>query len=240
MNMHLEKFATELKSYLARYFVEHDYRLLDDMNVTFKCEQPSFTDFIVVYAGADNLKKKLSTMIHCYRRIELIERLWDEYKNSPLKIENSIPYTLAANMYERMSNGTISENVSRIECPFDKVVIQEIGDGHIKLWKERFKPWLDRYSNVFELNKAVNPSMELSTFPMYHGGLWFYKMIIARLSGDVILEQIYNHLVEIYEKAILNETNEKQRKGYEEELGVTHQLYQKLKNVKPLENPILI
>lgn len=233
MTKRLENFTADLKTYLASYFEKAGFALHNE-HITFQHRTESYTDYIVLYAGEDTHRKSFSTMITAYRRVEVIEQYWEEYKVDPLGITQSIPYTFAANMNEKDPRTNQQVNVSRQVLPMEGYSIAEICDKHIAFWEDRFKPWFDRYTDIATLNKEVNATVEATNFPLHNFGTWFYKMIIARLAGDAKLDAITAHLTGIYQRGLEEEKNELDRAFCQHRLQVTEALYQKLKNTQPL------
>ncbi|HEY9007907.1 MAG TPA: hypothetical protein VIM75_17325 [Ohtaekwangia sp.] len=232
-----KEFASQLKTYMADRLGEDGYRLVDEVNLTYESRHSDYTDFITLYTGEDERQKRYSSMIECFRRIEILENYWETYKQTPLKIQGLTPYTLVANAYERDKATFAQKNVTRVEIPYEAYSISQIGEGHIGYWKNRFKPWLDRFSNIMTLNSEINRTVENLKGPINNNGAWFYKMIIAKLAGSPIYEQIYNTYKSKLEKALEQEAGTETIRDY---LWVTEQLHAKLEEVKPLENPGLI
>jgi hypothetical protein len=91
---------------------------------------------------------------------------------------------------------------------------------------------LDQMANQNVSDTLVLPSNRGATSAQYH------KMIIAKLSGNPLYEDIYKHFVNLMEEG------SKKKPEYEEfaktHIEIANKLYDDLKGVKKLENPILI
>ncbi|MDJ1505601.1 hypothetical protein [Xanthocytophaga agilis] len=235
------KFTSELRDQLAIYFNEHGYYLTDKEFVEFRYDSDTYSDYVWLYAGEDKWKKKFSTMIECARTIKYIESYWDEYKKTPLAFsEKILLYTFSGVPYEKDPVSHAQKNPTRMEIPFDNCSIEDISNKLIYSWETLLKPRLDQYSHIDKLDSVVNKTLEKIDFPVHNDGIWFYKMIIAKLAGNPMYEDIYTYISQLYKKCISDETMSTHKEYYKTRLWVVEQLYLKLRDVKPLDNTSLI
>ncbi|MDR1200030.1 MAG: hypothetical protein LBL58_00165 [Tannerellaceae bacterium] len=90
--------------------------------------------------------------------------------------------------------------------------------------------WMDKILNS-DLLDFDNPC---KYFP--YRGLFFKKIIVARLANNPMFEEIYMTIKKMYEDYLKNNVNEK----YSNELNVLNVLFERLKTIEPLKNPNLI
>lgn len=98
-------------------------------------------------------------------------------------------------------------------------------------------PTFDKYNNIQLLDACINetPEWYFEVIHLFTGnGLQYKKMIIAKLAGN----KDYELVCEAMKRRILN-TNSKGKISKETFLSVYEKIYERLKNVKPLANPIL-
>jgi hypothetical protein len=102
-------------------------------------------------------------------------------------------------------------------------------------------PALALYDNVRVLDAKVNSSLEsfMTIGPIAGRGYFVhYKMVIGRLAGNPIYDEIFRFIKERFENAVRDEPDgEKKYRGY---LEVTLKLNDKLQKVSPLKDGMLV
>jgi hypothetical protein len=172
------------------------------------------------------------------RKIKLIENFWEEYKKIPLKISGGIPCTFSGNLMgdflfdERGRPKSIANWANWREAEPDMVerICEKVKTDYYTL----VLPKLDEYSNIHKLDAIANG--EDRTFSLGNEVI-FRRLIISKLAGNSKYEQSYEELLHRFKNGIIQYPENEKYKNY---LFVIEQLYEKLKNVQPLENPILI
>lgn len=173
------------------------------------------------------------------RKIALIESYWEEYKETPLKITGGISKTFGDDFpknflfSEHNRPKSIANWANWREAAPD--MVEKICEKVKSDYYDLVLPKLMEYSNIHKLDTIANG--EDRTFSLGNSERYFRKLIIARLSGNPNYESIYEEMTGMYKKIILDEPTDGY---YQNQLWVIEQLYEKLKNVQPLENPILI
>lgn len=177
----------------------------------------------------ENTPKKLWVSIQLFtRKFNIIENYWKEYMNNPIQLSSSRVKTIAGSHPNTINNidwaggaeqGMVERICEKVKTDYYTLVL----------------PKLDEYSNIHKLDAIANG--EDRTFSLGNSERYFRKLIIARLSGNPNYESIYEEMTGMYKKIILDEPTDGY---YQNQLWVIEQLYEKLKNVQPLENPILI
>jgi len=137
MTKRLKQFTDELTTYLTVYFEKAGFIVHNEGKIVFQHSTEVYTDFIVLYTGEDTMRKLFSTMIEAYRRVEVIEPYWEEYKVSPLGINQSIAYTFAANMNEQDPRTYQFKNVGHQVISSAEYSIAEMGDKLFAFWEGR-------------------------------------------------------------------------------------------------------
>lgn len=102
------------------------------------------------------------------------------------------------------------------------------------------KQELDSMCDIRIMDRLANEKLNDSYIhPRNIGsGIYYHKMIIAKLAGNKMYEEIYKYFNYILEEDIKKQTRYSEKNKVH--LIIVKQLYEDLKSVKPLENPGLI
>jgi len=243
------------------------YDPIKNEKLRFKKTNHSTQNYDVIYCAAGVSKKptylhKMVFKVYFSRRIYKIEKYIEPY------LDLLLPFSVFSN-YKYSSTFSISDdfvNENTLTYYFPPEVdfkqelerlnmFRKIGDEikysesyDYQLLKERLIylnelgiQKLDAMSDIRVLDSLANATISDSLIqPSNRGatGAYYHKMIIAKLAENPIYEDIYRYFVNRIETVI-----EKQPSYLEEGkvyLQIVKQLYEDLKNVQPLENPMMI
>jgi hypothetical protein len=236
--MYAEKYIKQIKSQLYDWIISIDFTKQGDIFYLFSKEMIKYKDHIGISVEVHD--NKLVSYIQIFtRRIELVEDFWQEYSEKPLNITGGIPKTFGGSfpkdfLYnEKNQPKPIANWANWREDKGD--IVERICEKVKSDYYTLVLPKLDEYSNIHKLDAIANG--EDRTFSLGNSERYFRKLIISRLAGNPKYEEIYEGMTEMYKKIIVDEPTDEY---YQNMLWVIEQLYEKLKNVQPLENPILI
>ena len=215
----------------------HKFTKVENRRLSFRTNGTlKYYDILSYASGPYNHEKKIMFNVAPRRKIHFIDKFIEPYipllaiLNKPSN-HDKILFTFA--LQDNFRRGT------------DTVLLQD--DYNYEALKERLlylislsKNSLDAMSDIRVLDSLANETIANSKIGGATGSLGYYyhKMIIAKLAGNSTYEDIYRYYLGVMESDV-----EKQSEYMEESkihITIAKQLYNDLKNVKPLENPILI
>ncbi len=178
------------------------------------------------------------------KRFDVVEDIWEDLQPSMeihqlknrgtirLSMERCYPEVRFEPNYDKNRRGIGSEATLKGVKQYMEVVRVIIHD--------KMLPVLDKYSDLREIDKVVNFSLEFtqenSGF-LGGDGSAFRRLIIAKLVGNPLYEDIYlyhKNLTENYIKSLQGELDDFNKSR----IGALHTVYERLKDVKPLENTV--
>ena len=190
---------------------------------SFMLEKDKYTDKLVI--GTSNTEVEVFVGIQLYsRRIHLIESYledcFDPLARSTKEIRDTfrsgIPKSHTANVLDPNTD-IVAGIVDRIKSDYYQYVL----------------PRLDEYSNINKLDAIANADDKaFSLGNEFH----FRKLVIAKLAGNKMYEEIYAELCKMYEQLILSEPHDDY---YRTALSVIQKIHDRMKNVQSLVNPKL-
>lgn len=195
-----------------------------------------YRDVFLYATGRYDLERRLMFNVSGGRKIYFIDKFIEPY------LHLLIPYIKGANankiLFSFGSDDQFQRNTDTVILQ-DEYVYEKLKVRVLYL-NSAVKKNLDTFSNIRILDSLANEKVNSSKIsPGNIGlGIYFHKMILAKLSGNNMYDDIYKNYVEILEREIA-----KQKESFAKAnayLSVTKRLYDDLKNVHPLENPILI
>jgi len=216
----------QIETELTNWFETIQFVKFKDTSNLYSKETEKYNDFISLHYEITG--KVLIVQLQSFaREIKFIENFWTEYINNPLVLHLFINPTLRGGGDKRTNHKVnlidVKPDIIEVMCPKIKSDYYEI-----------VAPLLDEYSNIHKLDAVANGDDK--TFSIGNEK-YFRKLIIARLAGNPNYENIYKETTEMYKKIIVDEPGDDY---YKNTLWVIEQIYKKLKNVFPLENPNLI
>jgi hypothetical protein len=147
-------------------------------------------------------------------------------------MEKCYPEVLFEPFYDKNRRGIGSEATLKGVKQYMEVVRVIIHD--------KMLPVLDKYSDLREIDKVVNSSLELtqenSGF-LGGDGSTIKRLVIAKLVGNPLFNEIYFYhkkLSDDYLKSLSQEPNN----FIKNRIDALHTVYERLKDVKPLENTV--
>jgi hypothetical protein len=180
------------------------------------------------------------------KRILPVESVWEDLmdsvrvtnmKNRPtitLTLRYCFPDLVNQPYFDRTFNGikgeATPEGVDRYISIFRPLLTQHL------------LPAVDKYNDVMEINKVALESMAL-TKPVqgFLGtqGSKFRRLIIAKLAGDERFEELYDLEMKSEAEYLKTAAEDQSLAYFKNYPTVFREIYKRLKNVPPLENPIL-
>ncbi|MDF1550047.1 MAG: hypothetical protein P1P88_19635 [Bacteroidales bacterium] len=204
----------------------------------FKKKEALYSDILFYDCSEYINERKIVFNITAARKFKIIEDYLELYVSLLIpfnihnaKIDSIINYTISLDDEFTRANKTVVEVDNYNNNILKKSVLSNI---------ELAIKELDALSDIRVLDKLANEKLNDSAVnPRNIGsGIYYHKMIIAKLAGNKMYEEIYKYFIDVLEKDIAKQTK------YSEEskvhIKITNQLYEDLKSVKPLENPGLI
>lgn len=170
-----------------------------------------------------------------------IEKYWVNYKADLNEPDQPRQPTLAFVISEidpQLETGYDSMyGGSWYKVPTDKDV-QEFATIFKNQYTNVIEPFIKQAADVRWMNNKINynPIDLKQVSPFHKQNLIFKKLIIAKLAGDTKYEDIYMQLREFLNRILVATNNELTQKG----LMVLNKIHEDLKNIEPLQNPVLI
>jgi hypothetical protein len=223
-------FNTQLKKALEESFKELGFKLSLDNSITLLKQEQSHIDFIHVFTGIDKITEQYNFIVEAGRKLNIIDQYWEEYRIEPMGLRKGDFPTIIVNEMNKYIPFTQLPAETEELIPLVTLQIREF-------WERILLPMLDKYSNIKELDKFENSVIGKAKILNIEGS-WFKKMIIARLAGNPLYDQLYLSITEMYLKAITDYPEEKPY--YENNLWVAEQVNEKLKSLEPLKNQNLL
>lgn len=204
-------------------------------------QSPLWVDVVIANLSKEKRNKQIIVAFVFSRKIELIEKYLDPYLdllipfnklNSEKDGQISYTFTLPIDIIRQHSITVSSEN-------YNFEVFQEKAILSI----QAFEVELNRISDIYVLNEMANQQIDFQTtlvYPRNRGasGIYYHKMIIAKLAGNPMYEEIYKYFTAILEESIAKQSRYMEKNKVH--LHIVKKLYEDLKDVQPLENPILV
>jgi hypothetical protein len=236
--IHSEKYINQIKTNLHNWFYSIGYNKVSSEFIGFDRETEKYYEKISVSVEINN-DMLLGAIPSFSRKIKLINNFWEEYKAYPLKTSGGIPYTFSGDLIanflfdEKNRPKPIANwaNWREAEPNMIEKICEKVKEDYYGL----ILPKLDEYSNIYKLDVIANG--EDRTFSNTNTEQYFIKLVVAKLAGNPKYEEIYQEMNDMYKKIILDEPTDDY---YKNNLWVIKKIYEKLKDVQPLENPILI
>jgi len=216
----------QIETELTNWFETIQFVKFKDTSNLYSKETEKYNDFISLHYEITG--KVLIVQLQSFaREIKFIENFWTEYINNPLVLHLFINPTLRGGGDKRTNHKVnlidVKPDIVEVMCPKIKSDYYEI-----------VAPLLDEYSNIHKLDAVANGDDKTFSIGNERD---FRKLIIAKLAGNMNYESIYDEIYLRVSNGIKQYPNETH---YQEYLWVIEQIYKKLKNVYPLENPNLI
>jgi len=117
---------------------------------------------------------------------------------------------------------------------FNNNVVRLLNDI-IAYLTNRVFPTLKMFDDIRVLDAEINKDLDYSHHLMVQF-IYFQKLVISRLAGNPIFDELYQHIVKRHRTLIEKYPEEKK---YRKSLIFTEKLYQKLSKIEPLDNPII-
>jgi hypothetical protein len=187
-------------------------------------EDDKIIDFLSYPCVFNDEKLRYAGNIYASRKIKLIEDYWEDFREK-LGMQYGIPSTINAVPRDEEKRLITSFSIPQAEGQDGESLIYKSRDYIIKFHKEIIHPLLEKQSDIHYLNNVHNESYKTN-----YNGRWCSKMVIAKLAGNPEYEKIYKHLM-----FILGGVGEKNQIWE----AVLPELYERLKNEKPLKDPYL-
>jgi hypothetical protein len=169
----------------------------------------------------------MSTRTWASKRYNLIEDFFDLEDSKQVPGGNITGSTIfIPHSHEEFSEQKVNEDPGALASHFISFI-----DTHIF-------PAFSLYDNVRDLDAKVNESLTSTgniTAQRYHG---HYKMVIARLAGSPMYDEIFKSIVDRFENAIQKQSD--REKKYRDYLEATLRLNEKLQKVSPLKDGMLL
>ena len=161
------------------------------------------------------------------RKFNLIESYWDEYAGNLIEVSSLIPVTISGSdkklyhtaNWEEEGSGLVEKLCNKVKSDYYTIIL----------------PKLNEYSDIRKLNDIANGDDR--TFSLGNSERYFRKLIIAKLAGDSRYDLIFNELIKMYNNCIQEEPLDDYYKNI---LFVIEQIHEKMKNIEPLGNTILV
>lgn len=212
----------------------HAFRFVTDGRIDF-----------ITYTGVKTYQQFFYTMPSVSRYIKTVEDFWIDLAN---KINIQVnPYFQTLNFSPLIIKPEIikEEDYDRVYYGYKAIANEEGVDNFMELAIDLMDNYLfpatQKYLDLREIDKFVNAEIKYGEYVQgFLGttGTEFKRLIIAKLVGN----PIYNNLVDFF-RSSYDWHNEKGKEKGSEYLGnypeVFETLFERLKNVKPLANPIL-
>jgi hypothetical protein len=194
-------------------------------------EFPRAVDHIIVDIQVHAEMKRMFGRIQASKRYNLIEDFFDP---EDITKTNGIVGKFAtiylstdyySNHRDEFSEQKVNEDPEALVSYF------------ISFIETNISPALTLYDNIRVLDAKVNASLTSMGNIAASGYNGHYKMVIAKLAGNPIYDELYKFIVERFEKAIKDRPDGEKYRGY---LEVTHKMNEKLRDVSPLKDGMLI
>ncbi len=187
------------------------------------------TDWISVKQGENkSIRDTYGVLISYSRRVNLIEEYWEDLMKDDINYGNGIKDTIAI-CPEETING-IRQYTTRLDLPFDEP------NGNNKMmafiidkYENVLLPQMNELSDIHVLDRMMNYE-ESIYFPFYKG------LVVAKLAGNLDYEKLYQSRVDKMNQAMKENPWEKDE--CLKNIWRLEQLYERMKDVKPLEKPL--
>jgi hypothetical protein len=216
-----------------KYFREKKFSLYYHSTVTkdMSYEDDKVIDFLSYNFRADH--SSYGGGIYASRKIKLIESYWEDFKER-IGQRGGIPYTISAEPKGEQGQLLTNFGIGKVEVTDEEEIIMKSRDRIVSHYQNILFPLLEKQSDIHCLNEEYN-----NPYHKNYGGRWYHKLIIAKLSGNRDYEKIYNYVIGFFMDIIGKESNEKYLKKYKATFELFPELYERLKNEKPLKDPYL-
>lgn len=237
---HLQRQLTDA---LEKLMSEYGYKKEDDSIMYNHCAEfyDIFLSMGLAVNGANFYKKEAIG-----RRIIQVELLWEDLMElvqiKPLKNRPSISISMAHAFPDLVNQSYYDKVFNGIKCDASEDGIHQYVTIYRSILDNHLLPAARKYQDIREINRfamqSFKPTKEIQGFLGTDGDA-FRRLIIAKLAGDGRFEELYDH--EMQGEGEYLEIAEK-KKGFEFLKNypvVFREIYKRLKNVSPLENPVL-
>jgi hypothetical protein len=226
--MNLNDFEKGLRTELNKWFSEKGFAIYEKLGFVYFKKQDGYTDYVIIRLGGKTYLHELYASVSMGRKIEAIEKYWEEYAES-LEIRTSWQLTLHIDPLDE-------KGVSKafiILKDDDSEAVAKARDFIIHSFENILYPEAESLTDIKALDRVYNDvpdSMRYGSIEM-----WFKRMIIAKLAGSEKYQKIYNLFLTIEKEAI--QLDPENKAEYENLIYVAGELDKKLNNVLPLSDP---
>jgi hypothetical protein len=186
---------------------------------------------------------RLSIVIH--RRINSLEEIWQDYASLlNVNYDNKTDITTLRvshlSAYPEIIKEQYYDGYGTLEFKIEKDIIDNVIPKVLSfLIKDKIIPCLNKFNDLKHIDKIFNssldPSQELFDYTINHDGFIFKRMVVAKLVGNPRYEEICNHIKSRF-PAVLETAKQPGKEYYANYPIVFDTVYERLKDVKPLDN----
>lgn len=235
-----KKFAEEVEKSVEEIFLSNIdlHKIEVPFGLAFRNEKEFHSDIYIYHSDEIKNEKKVIFNITASRKFAIIENFLIKYLDLLIpfnihnaKINSKINYTVS------LGDEFIRANITHLIAEnYNFNILNEKVLKNIELARNE----LDALSDIRVLDILANEKLnDSAVHPRNIGsGIYYHKMIIAKLTGNKMYEEIYKYFNYILEEDIKKQTRYSEKNKVH--LIIVKQLYEDLKSVKPLENPGLI
>ncbi|MDV7187915.1 hypothetical protein R3X25_11540 [Lutibacter sp. TH_r2] len=197
--MEFKNFEENLLRLINDYFISRNGKV-GVLENSYSLNSNNYSDTVFINIGNNISKKLFRVHIGIVRRIHIIEKLWEDLETR--EKQNS---TFGTGINQTMTTIEIDSNENdSVKKSFNFIV-----DNLENQLTEK----LDYYSDINILDSIFNSTYDnLNVYPATIHGIWYKKLIIAKLADNPDFNLIFNYLNDMFIQIIKDKPNDKKWK----------------------------
>ena len=221
-----------LTTRLYDWITQKGYQAWGDTGYFYHKDFSKNRDWIKIGVG-DNERGLYGVEIFAFRRIHLINDLWQDIAKDIMSFENYIPDTFSLEPKEYI-NDCLTYTTRMAISADEENIVERLYSFVVEKYDKVLVPELDRISNIKALNSLLNEFNYGVGFPFP----FFQRLVVAKLAGNPNYENIFQEMIQAYQKGVKEEPW--RADYYMRGLQATKMLYERLRSVEALQNPVLV
>jgi len=218
---------SSISAYLQDRFFVRETGNIPDYIVNYTKEEGGNKNLVMFDLQVNKERTRISLTISTRKRYDLIESFLTDEDLKKMQDARSERYTLhLASLY--LDGAMFIEENTLVE-------VDAFVKRLISFLEEKVLPTLQEYDDVRKMDLVVNEQLE-GVKLIWATNYWYYKMIIAKLAGNPMYEELARMVLLRFKNGMEKYPQVQKYKDY---FLIAEKLYEKLKKIEPLKNPVL-
>ena len=226
----------QLEDGLAKWLSKEGYQRYDQ-DFWFR-ENTAYKDWFQLSVGIDKEDMCVYTSASRLLKIEIV--LWLDIATNLLQFQRYTPSTFVYEPYIQVASTykdhllTVYTGRKRV-APYDGV-IADLNEFVVNHHDKVLQFTMNELSNIQRLDSLLNNGEAILGvgFPFP----FFQRLVVAKLAGNPNYENIFQEMIQAYQKGVKEEPW--RADYYMRGLQATKMLYERLRSVEALQNPVLV